>query len=118
MSGAQWHKQEDAAAGAGRKFIRLSFRLFCSTLCDVPCFLTESLPPQVGRNGTGKTTLLRALAGHHIKGIPHNTQARNAVCSDFASMHHDLADTSCDVMPPCPSGACLGRFSAAGIESI
>ncbi len=25
---------------------------------------------QVGRNGTGKTTLLRALAGKHIKGIP------------------------------------------------
>lgn len=29
---------------------------------------------QVGRNGTGKTTLLRALAGHQIKGIPATTQ--------------------------------------------
>ncbi|GAX81005.1 hypothetical protein CEUSTIGMA_g8440.t1 [Chlamydomonas eustigma] len=28
----------------------------------------------VGRNGTGKTTLLRALAGHEIKGIPRNCQ--------------------------------------------
>lgn len=78
------------------------------------------LPRQVGRNGTGKTTLLRALAGHQIKGIPHNTQARNAFCSDFTLqfMHHDLADTSCDAMPPCQCDACLGRFSAKGIESI
>lgn len=29
---------------------------------------------QVGRNGTGKTTLLRALAVHQIKGIPANMQ--------------------------------------------
>lgn len=28
----------------------------------------------VGRNGTGKTTLLRAMAGHQIKGIPANCQ--------------------------------------------
>ena len=28
----------------------------------------------VGRNGTGKTTLLRALSGHEIKGIPATTQ--------------------------------------------
>ncbi|KAG2491511.1 hypothetical protein HYH03_010088 [Edaphochlamys debaryana] len=28
----------------------------------------------IGRNGTGKTTLLRALAGHEIKGIPPNCQ--------------------------------------------
>lgn len=29
---------------------------------------------QVGRNGTGKTTLLRALAAHQIKGIPSTMQ--------------------------------------------
>ena len=28
----------------------------------------------VGRNGTGKTTLLRAMAHHQIKGIPENCQ--------------------------------------------
>lgn len=28
----------------------------------------------VGRNGTGKTTLLRAMAQHQIKGIPDNCQ--------------------------------------------
>lgn len=28
----------------------------------------------VGRNGTGKTTLLRAMAYHQIKGIPENCQ--------------------------------------------
>ena len=28
----------------------------------------------VGRNGTGKTTLLRAMAQHQIKGIPENCQ--------------------------------------------
>lgn len=28
----------------------------------------------VGRNGTGKTTLLRALSQHQIKGIPATTQ--------------------------------------------
>ena len=28
----------------------------------------------IGRNGTGKTTLLRALAGHEVKGIPKNCQ--------------------------------------------
>ncbi|KAG2423892.1 hypothetical protein HXX76_014945 [Chlamydomonas incerta] len=28
----------------------------------------------IGRNGTGKTTLLRALAGHEIKGLPANCQ--------------------------------------------
>jgi hypothetical protein len=28
----------------------------------------------IGRNGTGKTTLLRAMAGHQIKGIPANCQ--------------------------------------------
>ncbi|PNW76832.1 hypothetical protein CHLRE_11g478128v5 [Chlamydomonas reinhardtii] len=28
----------------------------------------------IGRNGTGKTTLLRALAGHEIKGLPPNCQ--------------------------------------------
>lgn len=28
----------------------------------------------IGRNGTGKTTLLRAMAAHDIKGIPDNCQ--------------------------------------------
>lgn len=28
----------------------------------------------VGRNGTGKTTLMRALSGHSIKGIPSTMQ--------------------------------------------
>ena len=28
----------------------------------------------VGRNGTGKTTLLRAMAAHQIKGIPETCQ--------------------------------------------
>lgn len=28
----------------------------------------------MGRNGTGKTTLLRAMAQHQIKGIPENCQ--------------------------------------------
>jgi ATPase subunit of ABC transporter with duplicated ATPase domains len=30
----------------------------------------------IGRNGTGKTTLLRALAGREVKGIPANCQVR------------------------------------------
>lgn len=39
---------------------------------DVPIVRLCSI--QVGRNGTGKTTLLRALALHQIKGIPPTMQ--------------------------------------------
>ena len=36
--------------------------------------VTTSRYGLVGRNGTGKTTLLRALSQHQIKGIPTTTQ--------------------------------------------
>jgi len=52
----------------------------------------------VGRNGTGKTTLLRALATHEIKGIPDNCQVlhveQEVVGDDTAVIEAVLA---CDV---------------------
>jgi len=44
-------------------------------------------PPQIGRNGTGKTTFLRALASGEIKGLPPNCQVcrgglSTAVCGE------------------------------------
>ena len=47
----------------------------------------------VGRNGTGKTTFLRALASKSIKGIPDNVQVspdpHRVVCGDLDSENRD-----------------------------
>lgn len=40
---------------------------------------------QIGRNGTGKTTFLRALAGGDIKGLPPNCQVSAAALATFSN---------------------------------
>ena len=42
----------------------------------------------VGRNGTGKTTLLRAMAYHQIKGIPENCQILHVEQEVGRALHH------------------------------
>jgi hypothetical protein len=39
-----------------------------------PTAPSHNHPPQIGRNGAGKTTFLRALAAGDIKGLPHGWQ--------------------------------------------
>lgn len=52
----------------------------------------------VGRNGTGKTTLLRAMAQHQIKGIPENCQilhVEQEVSHPVPSSFHASSTTTC-----------------------
>lgn len=77
---------------------------------------------QVGRNGTGKTTLLRALAGHQIKGIPFNMQVTVlsglclCLCLSFTPLHDGAASSTGGSPgqghPPQHAGAPLTASSA------
>jgi len=48
----------------------------------------------VGRNGTGKTTLLRAMAQHQIKGIPENCQILH-VEQEVSHLQRSIAVLNC-----------------------
>lgn len=50
----------------------------------------------VGRNGTGKTTLLRAMAYHQIKGIPENCQILHVEQEVGRIMLPTATDQCCD----------------------
>jgi hypothetical protein len=72
---------------------------------------------QVGRNGTGKTTLLRALAGHQVKGIPANMQVR--IVQICGAGHQVLLGCSKPVCADRQSGQCGSlKMSGAKVVSI
>ena len=51
----------------------------------------------VGRNGTGKTTLLRAMASHQIKGIPENCQILHVEQEVSSQLEYVVYCMVCDV---------------------
>lgn len=62
----------------------------------------------VGRNGTGKTTLLRAMAYHQIKGIPENCQILHVEQEVGPTATHQCCDHMFTVLsqPPCSMIRC------------
>ena len=72
----------------------------------------------IGRNGTGKTTLLRALAGHEVKGIPKNCQVWKVI------VWHDMRPRGCLLTALCgevwmPSvGRCGQKSKQLNVEAM